>query len=392
MSKEQLESLFGQIFLYLSIALAVCALVAYIVIANKKKEFLKKYLKVVLIVAFVYAIVVAITMLTLKFKSIMQDDDVDYSTYKLLLWPLVASVVVAILGGCSLLVCGIKYIDKIKFVGMIVGILALGCFIAVMICMNKYYQGVAEWYPSTNLIGLIVSAVCFIVFLIIMYFVGNKNNGLDTKSIVYGAISIALSFALSYIKFFRMPQAGSVTLASMLPLLIYSCMFGVRKGIVISLIYGVLQAVQDPWIIHPMQFLLDYPLAYGVIGISGIFMEKGILKGKKVIPFLLGGVLVVCLRYTCHVFSGVFAFADYANLDNYATAWGYSLVYNSSVFIDMVVALIAGSMLFASRAFVSQMEKSSETKQEEEIVLNDEDDEIDKMIIEAQEKDDNFRQ
>lgn len=111
--------------------------------------------------------------------------------------------------------------------------------------------------------------------------VGDKRKMSDTRSIVYGAISIALSFALSYAKLFKLPQGGSVTFASLLPLMVYCCMFGTRRGLVVCTIYGVLQALQDAFIIHPMQFLLDYPLAFGLIGVSGIFMERACLKKRK---------------------------------------------------------------------------------------------------------------
>ncbi|MBR2384770.1 MAG: energy-coupled thiamine transporter ThiT, partial [Clostridia bacterium] len=68
---------------------------------------------------------------------------------------------------------------------------------------------------------------------------------------------VALSFALSYIKLFEMPQGGSVTLFSMLPIMLFSYIYGMKKGLLVGVIYGLLQAVQDPYIIHPAQFLLD---------------------------------------------------------------------------------------------------------------------------------------
>ena len=178
-----------------------------------------------------------------------------------------------------------------------------------------------------------------------------------------------------------MPQGGSLTLASLLPLMIYCCMFGTRRGTIACLIYGVLQAVQDPWIIHPMQFLLDYPLAFGMVGISGIFIEKKVFKNKKILGFLLGGVVAVIGRFICHVLSGVFAFSVWANLEKYSTVLAYSMAYNSFAFIDMVIALAAGSMLFMSKAFTAQMEKSSdigEAKKEvaTETVYEDDDDDF----------------
>ena len=140
-----------------------------------------------------------------------------------------------------------------------------------------------------------------------------------------------------------------------------------------------------------MQFLLDYPLAFGLIGVSGIFMEKGVFKDKKVVAFLLGSVIAVVLRYACHVCSGVFAFADYADLDEYGTAIAYSLAYNSVAFVDMLIALVAGSVMFASKSFTALMQKSSDVNKAAEVVptqeVEDDDepvDDVDRQIIENQ--------
>jgi len=164
-----------------------------------------------------------------------------------------------------------------------------------------------------------------------------------------------------------MPQGGSLTFASLLPLMIYCCMFGTRRGVVACLIYGVLQAVQDPWIIHPMQFLLDYPLAFGMIGVSGIFIEKNVFKftGKKqrlnqILGFTCGALVAVVGRYVCHVCTGVFAFHTWADLVTYSSVTVYSMAYNSFAFADMAVALGAGIMMLMSKAFVTQMTRSGD--------------------------------
>ena len=53
----------------------------------------------------------------------------------------------------------------------------------------------------------------------------------NAKSLAFAALSIALSFILSYIKIFRMPNSGSVTLASMLPLMLFAASYGVGPGL-----------------------------------------------------------------------------------------------------------------------------------------------------------------
>ena len=92
-----------------------------------------------------------------------------------------------------------------------------------------------------------------------------------TRTLTFGALSIALSFALSYIRLFRMPSGGSVTLASMLPLMLYAASFGIGPGLLAGLVYGFLQYLQGGWFLNFWQFSLDYLLAYAALGLTGLF-------------------------------------------------------------------------------------------------------------------------
>jgi thiamine transporter len=166
-----------------------------------------------------------------------------------------------------------------------------------------------------------------------------------------------MSFGLSFVKIFRMPQGGSITLFSLLPIMIFSFLYGTKKGVFVCLIYGVLQGIQDPWIIHPAQFLLDYPVAFSAIGISGAFAQISKLKNKPQIAFLLGAIPASSLRFISHVLSGVFAFAStYAGDIN---SWIYSLTYNSYVFVDIAVVIVIGAIVFSSKTFVKELTKLS---------------------------------
>ena len=221
------------------------------------------------------------------------------------------------------------------------------------------------WRPvsitsSENALLYVTSVLLIGVLLFISFFFGRKDKkGFDSKSISYAAICIAMSFALSYLKIFEMPQGGSVTIASLLPLMIYSYMFGVKKGIFAGFIYGILQAVQDPWIVHPAQFLLDYPVAFACIGVSGIFSKTKKLERFPQIQIGLGAILASVLRYACHILSGVFAFSEYA----YSPAglpmnpWIYSLGYNAFVFADIAIVIAAAILVFSSRAFIRAARK-----------------------------------
>lgn len=379
--------------LYLAVALVAAFIVVGLLVWFFKREKFNDYKKYAIGIATGFAITMVVVFAYVKFQCNIDDMQAK------LFYPILATLITAVAGAIAMLVSSLFNDKAVKISLIVTAALLLGCFIATMVLMAQYYGDIAEYYPNANLVGMIVSAVVFMVIMVVMWFVGDKRKMSDTRSIVYGAISIALSFALSYAKLFKLPQGGSVTFASLLPLMVYCCMFGTRRGLVVCTIYGVLQALQDPFIIHPMQFLLDYPLAFGLIGVSGIFMEKGVFKEKKIVAFLLGGIIAVVLRYACHVCSGVFAFADYADLDKYGSAIVYSMAYNSFTFVDMALALVAGSTLFASKSFTALMQQSSDvnklavtTKTADGAtgVDNDEElDEVDKQIIANQAKSEN---
>lgn len=379
--------------LYLAVALVAAFIVVGLLVWFFKREKFNDYKKYAIGIATGFAITMVVVFAYVKFQCNIDDMQAK------LFYPILATLITAVAGAIAMLVSSLFNDKAVKISLIVTAALLLGCFIATMVLMAQYYGDIAEYYPNANLVGMIVSAVVFMVIMVVMWFVSDKRKMSDTRSIVYGAISIALSFALSYAKLFKLPQGGSVTFASLLPLMVYCCMFGTRRGLVVCTIYGVLQALQDPFIIHPMQFLLDYPLAFGLIGVSGIFMEKGVFKEKKIVAFLLGGIIAVVLRYACHVCSGVFAFADYADLDKYGSAIVYSMAYNSFTFVDMALALVAGSTLFASKSFTALMQKSSDinklavttqTADGATGVDNDEElDEVDKQIIANQAKSEN---
>lgn len=344
----------GFAILYTVVATAVLGLAVALLLYRFRRDRLKDYAKVCFGVVAGLAIMATVLMATVTFYQI---NNYDGGSPKELFQPILALVCVAIGGGCLMGIASFLNKFAVKVAAVITGAGLLGAFVAAMVLMTKYFNtSQSEWYPSLSLTGLVVSMVIAILILGVAFFFGKKASFSDTRSIVYGAIAIAMSFALSYARFIHLPQGGSVTFASLLPLMIYCCMFGTRRGIAVCLIYGCLQALQDTYIIHPIQFLLDYPLAFGMIGVSGIFCERTPLRKNKFFGFIVGAVIAVVLRYACHVCSGVFAFADYADLETYDTALAYSFGYNSFTLVDLAIDLAAGILLFASKSFRRQMD------------------------------------
>lgn len=116
-----------------------------------------------------------------------------------------------------------------------------------------------------------ITLITMIVLVAIMIGMSVSRKTWTAKSLAYAALSIALSFVLSYVKMFRMPQSGSVTLASMLPIMLFSAAYGVGPGLLAGAAYGLLQYLQGGWFVHPIQFLLDYPVAFALIGLAGLY-------------------------------------------------------------------------------------------------------------------------
>ena len=164
-----------------------------------------------------------------------------------------------------------------------------------------------------------------------------------------GGMAIALSSVLSLVKLFAMPQGGSVTAASMLPILFVALAFGPAWGMGIGAVYGLLQFVIEPYSAHWASIILDYPLAFGLLGLAGFFaLPKATRLEERQILRRLGGIhwpmVIVAVvtgmlgRTISHVISGIVFYASYAGDQNPLI---YSLVYNLSYMVpEAVITLI----------------------------------------------------
>lgn len=165
--------------------------------------------------------------------------------------------------------------------------------------------------------------------------------------IANASLCIALSFILSYVKLYEMPQGGSITLASMIPILMFSYAYGVAPGLMIGFAYGLLQFIQGGWFIHPVQFLLDYPLAFSMLGFAGI--------GRK-LPDSWGmfpGILTaVFLRFLCAFLTGVFFWGESISEQS---IWIYSAVYNGAYLIPETIICIVIAMIPQIRKLARQL-------------------------------------
>ncbi|MPW24604.1 energy-coupled thiamine transporter ThiT [Alkalibaculum sp. M08DMB] len=188
-----------------------------------------------------------------------------------------------------------------------------------------------EFFESLQ--GQILLILLIAGTLALIFFLSKKDKKYNVKALTYSSIAVALGFVLNQVTLFRMPQGGSITPFSMLFIVIIGYFFGARQGILAGVAFGLLDLLVNPYIVHPMQLFLDYPLAFGALGISGLFRSKHIVFG-----YLVG----VFGRLVCHVISGVIFFAAYTPAGT--SVFMYSLGYNGS-FLG-IEALLTCILLF----------------------------------------------
>lgn len=189
---------------------------------------------------------------------------------------------------------------------------------------------------------------------------GNSNTKTMSSNremiltIVTGGIALALAFVLSQIEIFELPNGGSVTPASVLPIIIFAMAFGPGWGFVVAVIFSLLQLIGG-WLVTPFQVLLDYILgysAYGIVGFAAQPASKRFGTGNPLKRFADAGIvraimftiLAYIVRWFCSVLSGVIFYAEYAGDMN---PWIYSMIYNGSFLsLDLVFLLIVMIVLY----------------------------------------------
>ena len=142
-----------------------------------------------------------------------------------------------------------------------------------------------------------------------------------TKKLVFSAMGIALALVTSYLKLWDMPMGGSVTLLSMLFISLIGYWFGAKYGIITGAAFGLLQFIINPYMLSLPQVILDYPLAFGALGLSGFF--RNYKYGLRI-----GYIVGVVGRFIFSTLSGVIFFASYA--PEGMNPWIYSTIYQGS--------------------------------------------------------------
>lgn len=156
----------------------------------------------------------------------------------------------------------------------------------------------------------------------------------NTWMLVEASMMLALAVVLGeFVKLFKMPMGGSVTLGGMVPLFLFAFRWGGKKGLLVGAVYGILDLLVNGFeAVNLISLILDYPLAYAMVGLAGFF--------RRTPAGYMGGILTgVVGRFICHVVSGVVFYAEYAPEGQSPLV--YSILYNGSFLLpEMAITVV----------------------------------------------------
>ncbi len=183
----------------------------------------------------------------------------------------------------------------------------------------------------------------------------NNKTKQNIKNIALCGVMIALGTVLSMIKVYEPPLGGGVTVLSMVPLAFISCMLGLKWGFGAAFVYSLIQMFLSfgevmSWGLTPVAvvatLVLDYILAYFVLGVCGVFRKKGVWG------VVAGVALGTVLRFICHFTTGVFVFDIWCDWDS---VWLYSLLYNGGYMLPEIVLTTVGTALLCKSKAIKRL-------------------------------------
>lgn len=207
--------------------------------------------------------------------------------------------------------------------------------------LNAIREGFADApkHPTAifAVIGLVILAAVVVKI---------RNVKLTTSIMTNIGVALALGTVLKMIKFYQAPMGGSATLGSMVPVLLIALFYGPELGFLTGILFGIIDFILSPYIMHPVQVLFDYPLAFSALGLAGYFRNTNRFK------MTLGVILAIAVRFVFHFISGVVFYGSYAP-EGMSAAY-YSFVYNlgylgpDGLLCIIVLAILPVKQLFAS--------------------------------------------
>ncbi len=183
----------------------------------------------------------------------------------------------------------------------------------------SYIRSMFEEFLEFTPVTIAITVLLLIIGIGGIIFVRRSREvKFTTGMLVNASLCIALSFVLSYIKLWSMPQGGSVTPASMLPVMLFAFIYGPIPGVMAGIAYGILQYIQGGYVVHWVQLIMDYPLAFGLLGLAGLYR-------KNIVVACFIGVFG---RFLMHFLTGVIFFSEITQAADILPSILYSAAYN----------------------------------------------------------------
>lgn len=196
-----------------------------------------------------------------------------------------------------------------------------------------------------------------LLFLAAVVFAGksSEKNRMATRQLVYCAMAVALAFVTSYVKVFKMPWGGSVTLCSMLFIVLIADWYGVKTGILAGLAYGILQFLQEPFVLSFFQVCCDYIFAFAALGVAGFFAKQshGLIKGY---------IAAVLARGVFHSLGGYLYWMEYMP-ENFPQSLKsvYPIVYNYSYLLAEGIITVVVISIPAVAGALNRVKKTADS-------------------------------
>ena len=198
---------------------------------------------------------------------------------------------------------------------------------------QKFPQNIQDIISSPMSIITLIGCVLLLIVL-----VKAKKIKFTPQLIARIGIALALATILKMLRLYHFPQGGSITLGSMIPILLIAFMYGPQVGCLTGFLYGVITFILDPYILHPVQVLFDYPLPFMSLGLAGFFKQKK----------WLGVSVAVFVRFICHFISGIAFFGSFAPKGMSPAI--YSLIINGPMIgIEGIICLVILTVLPVDR-------------------------------------------
>ena len=168
------------------------------------------------------------------------------------------------------------------------------------------------------------------LMIVILALISFKKIKLDSKTMARIGLALALATILDFIKVIDLPNGiGSINLGSVVPIIVIALFYGPEIGMLTGLLFGLINLIISPYIVHPLQVLFDYPLPYMAVGLAGYF------KNKK----LIGASVGMFFKFIFHFISGFLFFGQFA-----PNGWSpalYSFIANASyVGSNLIIVII----------------------------------------------------